>query len=237
MLDTCRAVYEKMTPIQPGARGLVHSLDFAVRPLTQGYKFMRNVMKTLPLALLLPLALAAAQPAYAEETKWKAISEEAISLYKKGDYERAVAAIKKSLALAEKTVGPDHPDTATSLNNLAELYREHNRYTEAEPLYKRALTIREKYFGARHALVATTLNGHAELYRSAGRLTDAESLYKRALAIREKSLRPDHPEVGQTLNNLAELYCVQGKYASAKPLYERLETIIPAWQPDSTTWL
>ena len=101
-------------------------------------------MKTLPLALLLPLALAlaAAQPAYAQETKWKAISEEAISLYKKGDYERAVAAIKKSLALAEKTVGPDHPDTATSLNNLAELYRDHNRYVEAEPLYKRALAIR-----------------------------------------------------------------------------------------------
>ena len=119
-------------------------------------------MKTLPLALLLSLALAAAQPAYGEETKWKTISEEAISLYNKGDYERAVAAIKKSLALAEKPVGPDHPDTATSLNNLAELYRDHNRYAEAEPLYKRALAIREKHFGANNALVATTLNGHAD---------------------------------------------------------------------------
>ena len=88
-------------------------------------------MKTLPLALLLPLVFACAQPVYAQEMKWKAISEEAISLYKKGDYDRAVAAVKKSLALAEKTVGPHHPDTATSLNNLAELYRDHKRYAEA----------------------------------------------------------------------------------------------------------
>jgi len=36
-------------------------------------------------------------------------------------------------------VGPTHPDTATSLNNLAVLYQAQGKYAEAEPLYKRAL--------------------------------------------------------------------------------------------------
>ena len=42
-----------------------------------------------------------------------------------------------SLAIREKALGPDHPDVATSLNNLAELYEAQGRYADAEPLYKR----------------------------------------------------------------------------------------------------
>ena len=33
-------------------------------------------------------------------------------------------------------LGPDHPDVAHSLNNLAGLYQKTGRYAEAEPLYK-----------------------------------------------------------------------------------------------------
>ena len=36
--------------------------------------------------------------------------------------------------MVEKNVGPDHPDVATSLNNLAELYRIQGQYTQAELL-------------------------------------------------------------------------------------------------------
>src|SRR5690242_11278511 len=160
-------------------------------------------MKTRLLAFSLSLAFALAQPANAEDSKWRMITEQGISQYSKGEYERAVASIKKSLAVAEKEYGPDHPETATSLNNLAELYRERNQFSQANPLYKRALAIREKSLGPNHALVATTLNGHAELYRAQRRYLDAEPLYERALTIREKVLRSNHPDLAQTLNNLA----------------------------------
>ncbi len=62
-------------------------------------------MKTLTRAFFLSLVLGMAQPALSQETKWRTISEEAISLYKKGDYDRAVAAVKKSIAVAEKEYG------------------------------------------------------------------------------------------------------------------------------------
>ncbi len=103
-------------------------------------------MKGLPIVFFLSLAFAAAQPAYAQDSKWRVITEQGISHYEKGEYDRAVAAIKKSLAVAEKEYGPDHPETATSLNNLAELYRGRNE-AQAHALYKRALAIREKSFG------------------------------------------------------------------------------------------
>src|SRR4051812_42749467 len=55
--------------------------------------------------------------------------------------------LKEVLARAEREHGPDHPDVATSLSNLAILYRHQGRYAEAEPLHGRALAIREEALG------------------------------------------------------------------------------------------
>jgi len=46
------------------------------------------------------------------------------------------------ILMDEASFGPNHPNVATSLNNLAELLRVTNRFTEAEPLYRRALKIK-----------------------------------------------------------------------------------------------
>jgi tetratricopeptide (TPR) repeat protein len=54
---------------------------------------------------------------------------------------------------------------ATSLNNLAELYRIQGNYGDAEPLYQRALRIWETALGPDHPLVATSLNNLAVLYQ------------------------------------------------------------------------
>ena len=48
------------------------------------------------------------------------------------------AALQALLAINEKALGPDHPSVALALNDLAELYKEEDRYADAEPLYKRA---------------------------------------------------------------------------------------------------
>ena len=46
--------------------------------------------------------------------------------------------------MRESVLGPDHPDIAQSLNNLAALYNDRKQYDKAEPLYERALKIRSK---------------------------------------------------------------------------------------------
>ena len=61
---------------------------------------------------------------------------------------------RRALAINEKSLGPEHPDIALNLNNLAELLRATNRLAEAEPLYRRALAIDEKSFGPEHPNVA-----------------------------------------------------------------------------------
>ena len=63
-------------------------------------------------------------------------------------------------------LGPEHPKTAASLNNLALLYYNQRKYAKAEPLYQRALAIREKVLGPEHPDTATSLNNLAVLYES-----------------------------------------------------------------------
>jgi hypothetical protein len=47
----------------------------------------------------------------------------------------------RSLAIAEKSFGPKHPNVAIDLNNLARLLQDTNRLSEAEPLMRRHLVI------------------------------------------------------------------------------------------------
>jgi tetratricopeptide (TPR) repeat protein len=129
--------------------------------------------------------------------------------------------LQRCLTTLENQLGADHPDVATSLNNLAFLYYLQGRYSEAEPLYLRSLSLRESQLGADYPDVATSLNDLALLYESQGRYSEAEPLYLRSLSIYESQLGANHPNVATSLNNLAVLYEYQGRYSEAEPLYLR----------------
>ena len=116
--------------------------------------------------------------------EWDVLNQEVMELYRAGKYDRAVIVAQKALQVAEQNVGPDHPDVATSLNNLAGLYRTQGDYAKAEPLYKRSLAIWEKALGPDHPDVATSLENLAALYRDTNRGSAADALEQRAAKIR-----------------------------------------------------
>jgi len=134
--------------------------------------------------LVIVLALGAGVPVCARGVEWDTLNHEVESLCAQGRYGRAIFVAKKALQVAKQTVGPDYPDVATSLNNLALLYKTQGRYEPAEPLYKRSLAIREKTIGRNHPKVADSLENLAALYRKTGRDTNADVLEKRSAAIR-----------------------------------------------------
>ncbi|GAX39055.1 peptidase-like protein [Tolypothrix sp. NIES-4075] len=151
----------------------------------------------------------------------KQLNKQVIELYNAGKYSEAIAPAERALAISEKVLGKEHPDVATTLNNLAELYKAQGSYEKAEPMYLRSLAIYEKIMGKDHPLVATSLNNLAELYKAQGSYEKAEPMYLRSLAIYEKVLGKEHPNVATSLNNLASLYTEQGSYEKAEPLYLR----------------
>ena len=142
-------------------------------------------------------------------------------LHERAQYAKAEPLFQRALQIREKALGPEHPDVANSLNNLAMLYHNQGRYTKVEPLYQRALQIREKALGPDHPDVANSLNSLADR----ASLRQAEPLFQRSLQIWEKA-GPDHPDVATSLDNLAGLYRAQGRYAKAEPLYLRALQIL-----------
>ena len=138
-----------------------------------------------------------------------------------GNFAEAEQLLREALSLDERTFGPNHPNVATCLNNLAALLHDSNRLEEAEVLYRRALAIDEKSFGANDAKVATCLNNLAALLYDTDRLEEAEVLYRRALTADEHSLGPNHPKLATHLNNLAQLLRATDRPEEAEPLYRR----------------
>ena len=153
--------------------------------------------------------------------EWRALIERSGGLYEKGDYAQAAEVAKQALELAEKNAGPEHPDTARSLNDLGLCYEAQEQYAEAEPLYKRALAVREKAFGPDHLEVADTLTNLGDINDAQDRYPEAEGFYKRALEIREKLLGPNDLDVSRSLVDLAGVYYFQERYAEAEPLCKR----------------
>ncbi|WP_442949689.1 tetratricopeptide repeat protein [Nostoc sp.] len=72
-------------------------------------------------------------------------------LYKsQGRYSDAEPLYIEALAMTKRLLGDEHPDVASSLNNLAALYDSQGRYSDAEPFYIQAVAIAEKQLGANH---------------------------------------------------------------------------------------
>jgi len=155
-------------------------------------------------------------------------SEKSIYLMKIGNlydfngcYREAEPLFKQALEVRRKIYGENHPDVATSLNNLAEVYSKEGKYNEAEPLHKQALEIFRKIYGEYHPYVAHLLNNLAEVYSKEGKYNEAEPLLKHALEIFRKIYGENHPDVALSLNNLAGLYYEEGRYAEAEPLHKQ----------------
>ena len=104
-------------------------------------------------------------------------------------YAKAASAYEQAVQLRETQLGPEHPSTATSLNNLAWLYKSMGRYGEAEPLYIRALAIWEKRLPSEHPYIST---GEANFH----------NLLQAAIEANQTDQLSDHPLTQARLRDL-----------------------------------
>jgi tetratricopeptide (TPR) repeat protein len=141
-------------------------------------------------------------------------------------YSQAAPLLRAALATRERVLGPEHPDTARSLNDFANVLQRQGDLGGARPLYERALAILEKALAPEHPDTATSLRNLASLLQEQRDFAGARRLYERALAIRAKVFGPDHPHTAVILNKLASLLQEQGDFAGARPLYERALTVL-----------
>ena len=68
----------------------------------------------------------------------------------RGDFAEAEALFRRALAIKEKILGADHPDTGLACNNLGVLMQSQRRDAAARELFARALAIFRAALGDEH---------------------------------------------------------------------------------------
>jgi len=151
---------------------------------------------------------------------WEDLNGEGIDYYNSGDYKNALIYWEKGVTQAEKEFGKNHEYYATSLNNLALLYKSMGKYDKSEPLYKEAIKINKEILGEKDPDYATSINNLGLLYERMGQYNKAEPLIKEAMKIRKEVLGEKDSDYAISLNNLALLYKLTGQYDKAEPLFK-----------------
>ena len=78
-------------------------------------------------------------------------------------------------------LGPDHPDTLDSMNNLAMLLKDQGKLEEAEPLFQQCLAGRKKVLGPDHPDTLITMYNFASFLEEKGDLANMETHARQSL--------------------------------------------------------
>jgi tetratricopeptide (TPR) repeat protein len=136
--------------------------------------------------------------------------------------EEGIPLLERALAINRKWLGDDHPETATTLANLAGLYLDAGRAGDALAAARRALAALEDALGPDHPRIASAASMLAFCWRARGDRARAEQLYRRALAIDQKSYGPTHPDTLNDIRTLADFLRESGRPREAAELERRL---------------
>lgn len=159
-------------------------------------------------------------PVHAGGAEWKVLNDQVVPLMTAGQLDKAEQLAKQGLLEAEKSFGPAHRNTETSVGNLALVLRFQKRYEESEKHYRRALALREKLLGAEHPASALMMLNLADVIQAQKKYLEAEKLQRSVLLIFEKAHGED-PKTATALNNLGANLRMQERYKEAEPVLRR----------------
>jgi CHAT domain-containing protein/Tfp pilus assembly protein PilF len=181
------------------------------------------------------LAALEAAPSVDESRLAYAVHELADAHAALGEYEEAEALFRRAIVLREE-IG-DTVDLAMSLNNLAGIIHERERYPEKIALYERAAEIWESQLGPDAPLVGAVLGNLAGMYIARDDLAKARELFERAVAIEKKSGSADR--AWSPSDAYGNFLWGTGEFEKALPVLEQaLETKIRTLGPEhpATAW-
>jgi tetratricopeptide (TPR) repeat protein len=126
-----------------------------------------------------------------------------------GKYKEAEAMHRQTLATREKVLGHEHPNTLTSMNNLAFVLDSQGKYEEAEAMHRQTLATREKVLGHEHPDTLTSIYCLAHLLAKQCRYNESIALYNKACAAYDVVLGEDHPTTRACRQHHSEALALQ----------------------------
>ena len=129
---------------------------------------------------------------------------------------------ERALKLRRENLGPDHPDTLTSIDDVSEVLRSLGKLADAEAYARESLATRRRTLGDDHRDTTLSMNNLGLLLQQEGKLDEAAAVLRETLELKHRVLPKDDPELLPTLNNLGLVLQAQGRLAEAEPYFREL---------------
>jgi tetratricopeptide (TPR) repeat protein/predicted Ser/Thr protein kinase len=138
-----------------------------------------------------------------------------------GRHEEAFEQFEAAIAKRSIALGPDHPQIASSVNNLGVVRARQGRREDSLQYFLAALAIQEAALGEAHPLVGHTLFNVADAEVDLRRYADARAHAERAYRVLDAAVGPEHPLIASALNVLAIVATRERRFTDALRLADR----------------
>jgi serine/threonine-protein kinase len=166
------------------------------------------------------------------------LNDLACAFFEEGRLKEAEGLLGRSLALRRETLGKDDFETLQSFHNLARLYEEEGRRSEAANIWK-TLSAHTSRFEPYSPMTIAFLEGLAAYRGKQGEFREAESSLSDVLAFRRRVLPDAHPDIARLLADYGRLAHERRDYRTAESYYReslgRLERSLGPNHPDRTS--
>ncbi|PVH90952.1 putative kinesin light chain [Periconia macrospinosa] len=127
-----------------------------------------------------------------------------LCLLQDGKYNAAEKPLTEIMKAFKKDLGAEHPDTLTSMANLASIYRDQGLLEKVAELLTQVMETRQKVLGEEHQDTLNSMNNLALTWKEQGQSEKAIALMEKCVEIGKQALHTDHPFTVSSANTLKE---------------------------------
>jgi eukaryotic-like serine/threonine-protein kinase len=139
-----------------------------------------------------------------------------------GKHEQAAPLVEEAWKAFRQDLGPDHPKTLTSAQNLCIFLMQLGRAEQALPILNEILEQRQVKLGRDHPDTLASLNYLASAYYRLGKYDQALPLYQDAYEKRQRALGAEHPATLGSRNDLAATHVALCEFDRAVPMLKEI---------------
>ena len=155
------------------------------------------------------------------EVKIRLLFKVGLCLQYNGQYIEAEQMYRQTLEFRMNVLGPEHPDTLESMNNLSLTLNSQGKYVEAKQIHRQTLELRMKVLGSEHPHTLESMNNLSLTLNKQGKYIEAEQMHQQTLELRMKVLGSEHPDTLASMNDLSLTLNSLGKYVEAEQMHRQ----------------
>jgi tetratricopeptide (TPR) repeat protein len=147
--------------------------------------------------------------------------------YKRGAYGLAETLYQRECVTTRRMLGREHPDTLTSMNNLAVTLQEQGELESARKIMEEVLETGRRVLGKENPSTLTSMSNLATMLHAQGDLAEARNISEEVLETTRRVRGEEHHDTVASMNNLAMMLHAQDDLAKARNILE--EVLETAW--------